>query len=65
MRLNCECGFVARAAGNDELVAVAQAHARDAHLIDLTADVILALAQAQNAPTSPPLRTCGTTLKGM
>ncbi len=45
MRLDCECGFVARGAGGNELVAVAQAHARDAHLVDLTAEVILALGQ--------------------
>lgn len=43
MRLDCECGFVARGAGGDEVVAVAQAHAR-AHLVDLTPEVILALA---------------------
>ena len=43
MRLDCECGFVARGAGGDELVAVAQAHARD-HLVDLTPELILALA---------------------
>lgn len=44
MRLDCECGFVARGAGGEELVVTAQAHARDAHLVDLTAEVILALA---------------------
>lgn len=46
MRLDCECGFVARGAAGEELVAAAQAHARDAHLVDLTAEVILALAGA-------------------
>ena len=49
MKLGCDCGFVAQGAGSDELVAVAQAHARDAHLVDLTAEVILTLAD----PTSP------------
>ncbi len=49
MRLDCECGFVARGAGGGELVAVAQAHARDAHLVDLTAEVILALVGASNS----------------
>ncbi len=54
MRLDCECGFVARGAGDDELVAVAQAHARDAHLVDLTAEVILALAGLSVASCGPP-----------
>ena len=49
MRLDCECGFVARGAGGEELVVVAQAHARDAHLVDLTAEVILALAGGSTA----------------
>ncbi len=44
MKLDCECGFVARGSGGEELVAVAQAHARDAHIVDLSAEVILALA---------------------
>ena len=39
-----QCGFVARGADGDELVAVAQVHARDAHLVHLTAEVIFALA---------------------
>ncbi len=53
MRLDCECGFVAQGAGDDELVAVAQAHARDAHLVDLTAEVILALAASPIAACDP------------
>ena len=56
MRLDCECGFVARGAGGEELVAVAQAHARDAHLVDLPAEVILALAGMSSnllQPTGP------------
>ncbi len=52
MRLDCECGFVARGAGGEELVTVAQAHARDAHLVDLTAEVILALPRREEPP--PP-----------
>ncbi len=38
MSLDCECGVVARGAGGDQLVAVAQAHAHEAHLVDLTAE---------------------------
>jgi predicted small metal-binding protein len=50
MRLDCECGFVARGRGAEELVAVAQAHAHEAHLVDLTAEVILALAGMEQSP---------------
>ena len=42
--INCECGFVARGDTDDELVAVAQRHAKEVHAIDLTRQQVLSLA---------------------
>ena len=42
--INCDCGFVVRGADDDELVANATEHARDAHGIELTRDQALAIA---------------------
>ena len=42
--INCDCGFVVRGADDDELVANAQSHAREAHGIDLTREQALAIA---------------------
>jgi predicted small metal-binding protein len=42
--INCECGFVVRGATDDELVANAQAHARDAHGMEITREQALSLA---------------------
>lgn len=41
MTLDCDCGFVAEGDTDTELVARAQAHARDAHGIELSAALIL------------------------
>ena len=42
--LNCDCGRVLRGDTDDELVSVAQEHARKAHGLELTRDQVLALA---------------------
>jgi predicted small metal-binding protein len=42
--LNCDCGRVMRGASDDELVAAAQQHAREAHGMELTREQVLALA---------------------
>ncbi len=46
MEIVCECGYVARGADEDELVGVTQGHARDVHRVDLTAELVVALARA-------------------
>lgn len=40
----CECGFVIRGDTDDLLVTNAQAHAKEVHGMDLTADQALSLA---------------------
>ena len=47
--LPCDCGYVARGADDDELVAAAQAHAWDVHGMKLSADLILAIACTNGA----------------
>jgi predicted small metal-binding protein len=42
--LNCDCGRVVRGASDDELVAAAQEHAREAHGMELTREQVLSLA---------------------
>ena len=42
--INCDCGRVVRGDTDDELVAAAQDHARDAHGMELTREQILSLA---------------------
>jgi predicted small metal-binding protein len=42
--LNCDCGRVVRGDTDDELVAAAQEHAREAHGMELTREQVLALA---------------------
>jgi predicted small metal-binding protein len=42
--INCECGFVVRGATDDELAANAQAHARDAHGMEITREQALSMA---------------------
>ena len=48
--IHCDCGFEVSADGGQELVDVAQAHARDVHGMELPAELVLALARAA-APT--------------
>lgn len=42
--INCDCGRVLRGGTDDELVAAAQKHAREAHGMELTRDQVLSLA---------------------
>jgi predicted small metal-binding protein len=42
--LNCDCGRVVRGDLDDELVAAAQEHAREAHGMELTREQVLSLA---------------------
>ena len=42
--LNCDCGRVVRANTDDELVAAAQEHAREAHGMELTREQVFSLA---------------------
>jgi predicted small metal-binding protein len=42
--IKCDCGRVVRGDTDDELVAAAQKHAREAHGMDLTRDQVLSLA---------------------
>lgn len=42
--LNCDCGRVVRGDSDEELVAAAQQHAREAHGLELTRDQVLSLA---------------------
>ncbi len=44
--MHCDCGFEVSADGGQELVDVAQAHARDVHGMELPAELVLALARA-------------------
>jgi predicted small metal-binding protein len=42
--MNCDCGRVVQGASDDELVAAAQEHAREAHGMELTREQVLSLA---------------------
>jgi predicted small metal-binding protein len=42
--INCDCGRVVRGDSDEELVAAAQKHAREAHGMELTRDQVLSLA---------------------
>ena len=42
--INCDCGRVVQGDSDDELVAAAQEHAREAHGMELTREQILSLA---------------------
>jgi 2-polyprenyl-3-methyl-5-hydroxy-6-metoxy-1,4-benzoquinol methylase len=51
--INCDCGFVVVGESDDELVANAQAHARDVHDMDITREQVLSLAvPAELAPVT-------------
>lgn len=42
--IHCDCGYVVRGETDDELVADAQTHARDAHDMEITREQALAMA---------------------
>ncbi len=52
MTIDCDCGFVAEGDTDTELVARAQAHARDAHGIELSAALILQRVGRRPGPRS-------------
>ncbi len=58
--LHCDCGFEARAAGEDRLVEEVRRHALEAHGMDLSHDEALLLAfraeLRENAPPAIPPR---------
>ena len=43
--IKCDCGVVIRGESDDELVRAAQAHAKEAHDMDITAEQALAMAE--------------------
>jgi predicted small metal-binding protein len=43
--INCDCGYVVRGDTDDELVVNAQAHARDVHGMEISAEQAISLAQ--------------------
>lgn len=55
MVLHCDCGFEARAAGEDELVAQVQRHASEAHGMALSHDEALLLAFRAELDEKAPL----------
>jgi predicted small metal-binding protein len=44
--IHCDCGYVVRGDTDDELVADAQKHAREAHDMEITREQVLAMAVA-------------------
>ncbi len=50
MEIPCDCGYVARGADDNELVAAAQAHARDVHRMELTAAVVVTVVRSMSQP---------------
>jgi hypothetical protein len=47
--LECDCGYLAHGDDDDELVAVVQAHARNVHGMELSAELVLTLAGTNGA----------------
>lgn len=43
--IRCDCGYVAHGDSDEQLVAVAQRHAREVHAMELTAQQVLAMAE--------------------
>jgi hypothetical protein len=58
--LSCECGFVARGAGEEELVAAVRRHASEAHGMVLSLDQALQLViragRGETPPATPPVK---------
>lgn len=52
-KLDCECGYVAHGADDDELVAAVQAHAWTVHGMQLCAELVLARAEADGVMAHP------------
>ena len=45
--INCPCGFVLRAETEDEVIAKAQAHARETHRMELTREQAAEMARTE------------------
>ena len=45
--IKCPCGFIVRAASDDELVSKAQEHAKQVHQMDLSREQALAMARPE------------------
>jgi len=45
--INCPCGVVLRAPTDDEVVRLAQQHAKEAHSMDVTREEALAMARPE------------------
>jgi predicted small metal-binding protein len=43
--INCDCGYVVRGETDDEIVAEAQKHAREAHGMEITREQVLSMAE--------------------
>jgi predicted small metal-binding protein len=54
--IRCDCGFEATGISDDDLVPVAQAHARAAHDTEVSADMVLALARPHLGPAARPTK---------
>lgn len=61
MEISCECGYLANGPDDDALVADAQAHARDVHRVELTAELVVALARRGAREFAPPNSSSATT----
>ena len=53
--IRCDCGFEAVGISDDDLVPVAQAHARAAHGTEVAAELVLALARPHQRPGPEPM----------
>lgn len=45
--VQCDCGYVARAETDDELVAEVQQHARETHQLEFSREQVLAMAKPE------------------
>jgi predicted small metal-binding protein len=50
--IRCDCGFEVAGTTDDELATAAQAHSRQAHGMELAAEVVRGLARADEAPAA-------------
>lgn len=48
--IRCDCGFEATGDGEAELVSRAQAHARSVHGMDVSAELVMGLAESKAPP---------------
>jgi predicted small metal-binding protein len=46
-KVQCDCGFVAKADDDETLIDVVQKHAKEVHNMDLTREQVLAMAKSE------------------